>query len=87
VSDLKSPFGSPGDRIEGKEKWFNYRGDDSMPTHYKADDKEADFQLSWKSARSMPAWAVRFHFEVASVKVDQRDGEWWWLAEITEVRP
>lgn len=71
------PYGSPGDRLWVRETWFNSRGDDSMPTHYRADDRIEDLQIKWKPSIFMPRWASRITLVLKSVRVER-------LQDITE---
>lgn len=65
----KCPLGDTSFTLWGKEPWWNSRGDDSMPTHYKADGALEDIQIRWASAATMPQWASRAAFKVLRVSV------------------
>lgn len=65
------PYGSPIDRLWVRETFFNSRGDDSMPTHYRADENLDDFQLTWKPSIFMPRWASRITLEILDVRVER----------------
>lgn len=65
------PYGSKGTRLWVRETFFNSRGDDSMPTHYRADENDEDFQLKWKPSIFMPRWASRITLEIESVRIER----------------
>lgn len=68
-------YGLPGDRLWVRETFYNSRGDDSMPTYYKADQDTlmpVDFgyhQGPWSPSIYMPRWASRITLEVVSVRI------------------
>lgn len=71
------PYGQAGDRLWVREKWWNSRGDDSMPTYYAADQFQwnaNDWQCHdgpWRPSIHMPRWASRIVLEVVSVRVER----------------
>lgn len=74
---LISPYGVPGDRLWVRETWYNSRGDDSMPTYYRADQERhvpSDWQYHtgpWKPSIFMERWASRITLEITDVRVER----------------
>lgn len=68
---IPCPYGGPGDRLWVRETWANTRGDDSMPTYYRADERLEDVQRPWKPSIHMPRWASRITLELTEVRVER----------------
>lgn len=62
---------SKDSRLWVLEAFSNCRGDDSMPTHYRADDRIEDLQRAWNPSIFMPRWASRIDLEVTGVRVER----------------
>jgi len=58
-------------RLWVKETFYNFRGDDSMPTHYRADERLDDIQIRWKPSIFMPRDLSRLTLEVVDVRVER----------------
>lgn len=65
------PYGQPGDRLWVREAWANTRGDDSLPTYYRSDERIEDLQRTWKPSIHMPRWASRITLEITGVRVER----------------
>ena len=65
------PYGHPGDFLWVRETFYNSRMDNSMPTHYRADNQDEDFQLIWNPSIFMPRWASRILLEITAVRVER----------------
>jgi hypothetical protein len=68
---IKCPYGQPSDRLWVRETFSNSRMDDSIPTHYKADQFLFDYSQPWKPSIFMPRWASRILLEVADIRVER----------------
>lgn len=40
---------------------------------------------AWRSPGHLPAWAVRFRFTVLTVRIEQAEGKWWWVAGVGRI--
>lgn len=40
--------------------------------------------IAWRPAQTMPRWAARYAPTVRTVRVEQIDGVWWWVAEVED---
>lgn len=113
---IRSPFGSPGDRLVLREAWrtgsnldkwsplviqeqaqecgFYQAGsiNPCCPLRYEADGLHREWSdTDWRDfgdpgklrqAGHMPRWAARYTPSVRTVRVEQIDGVWWWVAEV-----
>jgi len=76
-SRRRCPYGQPGERLWVRETFWNSRGDDSMPTLYKADQDDllpADqdyHQGPWKPSIHMPRWASRLTLNITEIRVER----------------
>ena len=77
------PYGGPKEKLWVRESFWNSRGDDSMPTYYRADQDlmlpvdHGYHQGPWKPSIHMPRWSSRITLEIADVRVER-------LQDITE---
>jgi hypothetical protein len=71
------PYGVPGDRLWVREAFWNSRGDDSMPTYYKADQHDllpgirGYHDGPWKPSIHMPRWASRITLEITEIRAER----------------
>lgn len=47
-------------------------------------DDETPVELDSVSSRSMPLWASRLTLRVTSVRVEQREGKWFWIVGVVK---
>ena len=88
--EIVSPFGSPGDRLALREAWRDHMpfGCESMMEliEYRATpwpEPITGIEIpKWQPASKMPRWAARYTPTVRAVRVEQVNGEWWWVCEV-----
>lgn len=78
VSEMRCPYGQPGDRLWVRETWFDAESALHSCVLYKASDDHPSNEVVWRSPIHMPRWASRILLEVASVRVER-------LQDISEV--
>lgn len=96
--DIGCPLGAPGDRLRVLEEWRTDRsgawvpeivfrdGRIAVPEFEQLDSFPRDWDSErWRPAETLPEWASRYHLDVVSVRVEQTDGEWWWVVGVKDV--
>jgi len=85
ISDLKCPYGKPGDQLWVRETWCP--DFDPYTFRYKADGGEP--LIRWRPSIHMPRWASRTQLEVLNVRVErlQDISQAGCIAEGVEYRP
>jgi len=74
----KCPYGRKGDLLWVREAFWNSRGDDSMPTYYRADQDTLlpidhnYWSGPWRPSIHMPKWACRLRLELTADPIPQR---------------
>lgn len=92
-----SPF-TPGTVLCGKETWCPARPGSYEPMEKSLFDwskyyvcpvyrseypySSSDYDGHWRSAATMPKWASRLSLEVLTVRCENQDGVWWWVAKV-----
>ena len=80
-TDIKCPYGIPGDRLWVRETWFPYTGHGCYERSvkviawrcsigYKADMKD-DFSAIYRPSIHMPRWASRILLEITGVRMER----------------
>ncbi len=67
ISDLRGPYGQPGDRLWGRESFLENKVGEII---YRADFEDPR-ALRWRPSMFMPRWASRITLEVAGVRVER----------------
>ncbi len=94
----KPPLGVVGDRLYVKEEisiGFGGMGKE-LGTQFRYINNPEDkmrtvhvsypYNHSYRSARDMPRYAARFFYEITGVRVEQRDGKWYWLYILKSIK-
>lgn len=75
MSEIKCPYGQPGDRLWVREKFSLYKITTSdnciqeLPIYFES--YEAKKAIKWKPSIHMPRWAIRITLEITSVRVER----------------